>query len=277
MSTVVAVLDAFSRAISLLSRRRVAVPLLLYFLLKLGITLLYVASDSVSLNRAWALLARGPSAEELSHYPEHLLYMTSVLGRIDMPLEVLVLVLAQGATVLLVAGALRGENPTLGASLRGAAARYLHLALAAAATAAALYACFVLVPMLMGAHAGAGGRPLLLGSTLLGLVVQTLFVYAIPFILLEGKSAPGAIGASFRLAARAAADSFLLVFLPFLITIPTMLASLKPELIAFRLSPELLIHLQIAGEIMQLIATYLLIGGVTVFFIRARGRTEETR
>lgn len=271
MTRIARVFRCFGTALSSLQHGKLAVPLLLYFLLQLGLIALYVLSGAKAAG-FWTLLKPSLDAELITHYPEHLFFMGSVLGRLDVPLEVFVLVLAQGATVLLVAAALKRAPLGVRESLRAAARRYIHLVIVAAVAAAALFVCFRYPQALLGGIAGAAIG--VTASALIGVICLSFLLYTIPLILLEGRSAPDAIRRSFGFAGRHFVESILLVIVPFLLTVPTMLLSMNPEAIAFQISPEFLVHVQIAGEAIQFVATYLLMGGLTVFFVQTRTAQE---
>lgn len=274
MSRITRVFRIFGTGLSYLRHGRLAVPLLLYLLIQLFLISLYVWSGSKAAG-LWTLLRPGMDSEIITHYPEHLFLMGAILGRLDIPLEVFVLVLAQGATVLLVAAAAKRGRISVRESLRAAGRRYLHLVMAAAAASVAMFACFR-YPMAF--LIGIAGIPRALGasaSALICVALQAVLLYAMPFILIEGRSAPDALRRSFVFAGRHFVESFLFALVPFLLTVPTLLLSLNPQALAFQISPEFLIHVQIAGEVIQFIATYLLVGGLTIFFLETRNAGEE--
>ncbi len=261
------VLRIFATALTLLQNGKLAVPLLLYFAVRIAVIFLYLSSINEPLNSFWALFVGGYSGEDVSHYPAHLILMPTILSRLDIALDIFVSVLFQGATIVLVAAAFRKRKTSLGAGFTGAARGYLHMVAVMLVVSIALFLCTnaprVLSTALRGAaHYGAYALVLLVG-----LCVQALFLYAIPFILLEGRTAPGAITASVRTATRSAVRTFLIVAVPFIFTIPTLLLELKAEMIAYRISPDFLLINQIAGEIVHLIATYAIIGGATISLI----------
>ncbi|MGD1047651.1 MAG: hypothetical protein ABR899_02725 [Candidatus Krumholzibacteriaceae bacterium] len=270
MNRITRVFKIFGTGISYLQFGRPAIPLLMYFALKLCIIFWYVLSGANTPGGLWPLLMRGIDLAAMGHYPAHLILMPAVLGRLDIPLEILVLVVAQGATVLLVAAASKRQKTGLRESLGSTGRRYGHLVVAAAAVSAALFAWFRLSGAFLarftalprGLGEGAG--------VLIGLAIETLFLYTIPFILIEGRTAPEAIRRSFAFARRHFIESFLLVFVPFLLTVPTLLLSVNPSTIALRISPEFLVQVQVASELMQFVATYLLMGGITIYFTETR-------
>ena len=271
------VFNIFAEALSLLRNGWLAVPLILYFALRLAIIFLYLASVTEPLSSFWALLVGGLSGEELSHYPAHLILMPVILSRFDMALDILVSVLFQGATISLIAAAYRRRPVSLAAGFSEASRDYRHLIVVMFAVSIALFVCLN-VPRLLTTGLGGAMRLGITGLALLfGLIMQALFLYAIPLVVLERRSAPRAIAASARFTRRNAFTTFLLVAAPFVLTVPTLLLGFRAEMIAFRISPDFLLINQIAGEIMQLIATYLVIGGATIALIRGMQADTGTK
>jgi hypothetical protein len=269
------VLKAFRVAVGLLRRGRPAAPLAVYFLLKTAVVLLYARDSSGAAAHLWRALRPGPGAEALSHYPDRLIAMPAVLGRLDIPLEILVLSFAQGATVLLVALAARGERLSLRAGAARARSRYVHLAVSAAIVSAALFAVFRLSAALLHRIA-AIPRAWELGIGIsAGLVVQAIFIYAVPFVMLEGRSSIDAVKRSVMFAGRHFVESLALVAVPFAVTVPTLLLALNPRAIAFQLSPEFLVQSQIAGAFMEFAAGYLLMGSLTIYVLDTRMKEEK--
>lgn len=264
------VFGAFARALSLLQKVVPAVPLILYFLIKLGLIVTYYFSINEPLTSFWAHSIRGLSGQDLGHFPEHLLLMQRILGRSDIILDIFVRIIFEGASVLLISSYYMKKPTTLREGFSVAVKRYHHLLAAALLAGVGMALCLNLPSFL----AGSVPRVLLLGvavfSTFLGLIVQALFLYAIPYILIKNHTALRAIVNSVRMARKFSPQTFLLVSFPFVLTLPTVLLGLNAEMIALRLSPVFMIYNQVLGEIMQLVATYLIIGGATIFFVRRR-------
>ncbi|MBN1162985.1 MAG: hypothetical protein JXB45_00265 [Candidatus Krumholzibacteriota bacterium] len=261
---------AFQTSLTLLHDIRLILPSGLYFLLQIGVMTCYLLCIHSPLNRFWAALWPGLTGERLSHFPEHLILMQAVLGRFDILSDILVHVIFQGAIILLVAAAFR-ENPvSVGGSFKHSLKRYPHLVITSLLASCCIFAVITLTRALSASFEGAAGKGIIALGILLGLVMQALFLYALPFILLRGSSFSQAIGKSFILAWSSFLKTLLLVGLPFVLTIPTMLLNYKAEIISLRLSPEFMIHIHVIGEIMRLISTYLITAGATIAFIRQK-------
>ncbi len=90
------------------------------------------------------------------------------------------------------------------------------------------------------------------GGIALGLMIQSLFVYAIPFIMIDGFSAAAALASGISLSLRTFTKTLLIVAVPFLLTVPIILLDMKAEMIALQLSPDFMIHNHIASRVMEL-------------------------
>ena len=271
------IVRAFSTALSLLSHGKLIVPLLIYFALKILLVILYTISISEPWSSLWAFFLRGVTGNQLSHYPTHLLLMPLALGRLDMLLQILLNVIFQGATILLVTSAFKQKQISLKDSFGGSARRYVHLVCVSLITSIVILLCVNFPNAVINRLVDSPRMVIIAAAMLLGLVIQAFFIYAMPLVILEHHSAIRAIGNSFRMARRFFGQTFLIAATPFVLMLPTTLLSFKAQVISLRLSPEFMIHIQTADEVMQLIATYLFIGGLTINFIRRRRNSRESK
>lgn len=264
----------FGNALALLQYGKPIVPLALYFLLKVAFIAAYAWGGGGPLGDAWRLLRPGPGGEALAHYPDRLLFMPIILGRLDLALEVLALAFAQGATALLVAAGARRERMDVAGSFRASGRRYVHLAVTAAIASAVIFAVFRWPAALLDRLVGLPRGTEALVSVALAIVAQTLFVYAVALVVLEGRTALGAARESIARAARRPVESITFVLVPFLLTVPTLLLSLNPQAVAFQISPEFLVQVQVAGEFVELVTGYLMIGGIALFVLETRAKGD---
>jgi hypothetical protein len=111
----------------------------------------------------------------------------------------------------------------------------------------------------------------------LGLIVQALLIFATPFVLFSPRSVFRAVRDSVAVSVRSFGGSLLLVTLPFLLTLPLLYVESKTPAIVRRLSPEVLVSVQITTELVHWISTFLLIGALTFVFIRRVQSSEPAR
>lgn len=259
--------QAFQASLTLLIDPRVAVPYLICFVCQMLLLAAYLAGNSGPLAHLWALPIGGVTPETLGHYPAHLLLLQPILGRIEMVLEVFLKSIFHGATVYLVAGAMRGGKPSLPRAFSNAGRRYPHLLGVSIISSAAVYAA-VLVGVWLSSNMEGPARYVFLGGGITaGLIVQSLFVYAIPYVMIDGSSAPAAIASGMSLSLRTFTKTMLIVALPFMLTVPTILLDFKAEMIALRLSPDFMIYNHVASRVMELVSIYLITASATVIFL----------
>lgn len=268
---------AISRSVSALTNPVVLVPLLLYLIIKIVITTLYLELPKEPFSRFWALLVPGLTSEDLLHYPYSLLNMGPVLSNLDHLLNIFVLVICEAATIFLIRASILNEKPKLVESLSLSMRSYFHLVLAAAFSSAIIYLSVKLPGLAVASIQASATSKAILASTIAALLIQPLIVYIIPHIVLGRKGIVQAIKASFTLGSSIYPQTLIIVVLSFLITAPVVFLELKSALLAFRMSPEFLIQLQLAGEIVEFLSLFILISGITVLFVESSKTMEENR
>jgi len=269
--------QAFQLSLTLLIDPRVAAPYLLYFLLQMGVLALYLFGNSGLLAGLWATAVKGVSPEYFGHYPAHLLLLQPVLGRVEIVLDIFIKSLFHGATVYLVARAMRRAGTSLPKSFARAGGRYPQLLAVAIVSSIAVYLAVYAGTRLSVGKAGLTYYALLGGGITLGLLVQALFVYCIPYVMIDGLGAAAALMSGVSLSLRTMTKTVVIVAVPFLLTVPTILLDMKADMIAIELSPDFMIHSHIASKVMELVSTYLITASATVIFIaRKMDRPEGT-
>ncbi len=259
--------QAFQVSLTLLLGPRVAAPYLCYFLFQMILLAAYLAGNSGPLAHFWALPVGGVSPEHLGHYPAHLLLLQPILGRIEIFLEIVLKCIFHGATVYLVTRAIRRSKPSLPRAFSAAGRRYPRLLVVSIISSLAVYAAVFLGVWLSSGKVGWAGYALLGGGIVAGLSIQSLFVYAIPLVMIDDVSAPSALASGISLSLKTYTKTLLIVALPFMLTVPTILLDIKAEMIALELSPDFMIYNHVASRVMELVSTYLITASATVIFL----------
>ncbi len=258
---------AFHASLTLLIDPRVAAPYLIYFVFQMLLLATYLAGNSGPLARLWALPVGGVSPETLGHYPAHLLLLQPILGRVEMILEIFLRSVFHGATVYLVARAMRHGKPSLPRAFSAAGRRYPHLLGISVISSATVYAAVYIGVWLSSDMEGPAMYAVLGGGIAAGLIIQSLFVYAIPYVMINGSSAPAAMASGISLSLRTFTKTLFVVAVPFMLTVPMILLDMKAEMIALQLSPDFMIHNHVASRVMELVSTYLITASATVIFL----------
>ena len=269
-SRIRSIVNTFVSSLSALKAPVVALPSIIYFILHLSIMFVYLNLQIEAFQSFWALFVGRINPEIFTHYPHHIILMQSVLGRFDIFLDIFIHIIIQGATVIMVGTFLTGGNPSAFRSFSLTLSRYGHLLAVSIISSGAIFLTINISEM-VASYLNPGVRLIAAGiSVIIALMIQAVFVYTTPFILLESEDAFSSIRRSYRLALSFAPLTSLLVIIPFVLTLPSVLLDIKAEMIAFRLSPDFIIYNHAMGELLQTIATYLITAGSAVIVIKYR-------
>ena len=250
-----------------MNRPLVWIPLLMYMAIKLAVLALYVLTAGGGAARVWSIFVGGEAGATLLRYPNMFYLLPTVVGRIDLGMEALVGVVFQAAVMLLFLQAMRNQPLSLSRAFAGARARYVQIVLVTICASVTLYAWFWLQHW---AYANVPiPRVLIIGGFFFGgLCVQGLFVFALPIALLNGQSVPAALIGGMKAAIVKPMRAILLVAIPFAVTLPAIFVGDKTVFLVERLSPEIVIWIQVLQELMHWPAMVLLMGGLAALFAR---------
>jgi hypothetical protein len=266
-------IHAFYETLGVLSRPAIWFPLVLYLGIKIGIIVLYRMTFLGPLHVMWEFFMPDDIRATVGHYPFDLIHMSALLDRFGLLVGVLVGVIFEGATIVLFANAFREKSLSLQQAFRIAQHRYRALVGVALVTTLALLALTELPAYVLGfTSILVSPKVLTFAGGVGGILVRTLFLYTMPLVLLTDRSVFPAVAESFRWAARSFPQTLLLVLVPFLITVPTMIMGFQSATLIAQVEPEVMIPLRVMTEIAAWMSTLLMIGGLTVWFIRRRGR-----
>lgn len=259
--------EIFFSVLTLLRRFEVWVPMLLYLALKLVALALYVGTTGGVLASIWRLFMERSYHEALAHYPTHLLLTPVVLSRLDYLLEIFIHSYLQGVTIMLFAAAIQNSPVSYPAAFKRAFRCYLPLVVVTVVISILLYLCLTIPAMLLPRGAPSLFRLAGWGAATTGsIIIQAFFLYAGPAILIDRRPVLGAVRESFRTTKRYSSNTLSLVVGSFVITLPAVLLGFKSQLLAMRLSPEVLPQIQVISELCGFFSTLVLVGGLTVLF-----------
>ncbi len=263
---------AFYMSTHMLQNIKVAIPSVLFLALQLGVLALYLASLDGPMTSFWAIFIKGISPADFGHFPGHIIFMQPVLERFGILLDIIVNIIFQGATVFLVSAAWSGNTLSIFDGFRTSFKNYLRLLLVALAVSTAIFLSLKLARNISGNLQGIPGIAVYTSGILAALLFQALFLFSIPIIILRGSGCMKAIAGSFRVMWEFASTTFLLVLIPFILTLPTTFISLKAELIIAQLSPDFIVYNNVIASTMEMAATYLMISGATIIYLQKIGK-----
>ena len=224
---------------------------------------------------------------EALHYPNNLIAMRAAMGQLDIVLSVVLGALVTASAVHIFSAFYGGERESFVAGWREGAARYAP-ALAVAIVVSLIAQLVVRVPMTVWGGL-ADTSPLkyrLLRVVLIGavLVVQALFVYAIPAVVIDTKRVGSALGSSMAIALRSPITTGLIIGVPAALELLPAWIMRNSAVIVYRFSPEFLTFGMFLWIAVIFLMNYATIGAATRFYLHAtqmdepvNGREEEER
>ena len=266
---------AYRTALSQAGRARIWVPFLVMAgvqLVSLGILLSFHRPGVAAWEVPLVIWGGGPQA---THYPFFFLALPVLFARWNLLLGVVLGSLTTGAAMLLFAGAFGRKGPS--SAWRAAGRRYGSLVVVGIVTA--------LVSLVVMWLAGRVPQNLLLTdrtvrwSTRLGVLVlfaflEGLVVYAMAWVVIEGRNALSSLAASVRMFWTMGWTTFVVVLVPVLLLYPLEYLTERGDLFLFQFRPELLAWLLVARILLELVFSFLLVGAVTRLFL---WRREEAK
>jgi hypothetical protein len=247
-------------------------PLAVYSAIQLALLLGIVWFAYPPMSHFVAPVLRWRLGEAALHYPGNLFALRPALAQADSVLIVFLGAVLTGASVHMFAMFYAGRREGLRAGFREAAGRYVPLILVAAVLMAATH--FVARGPFTFMHGLAESSPSLFrvvrfAAIAVVVVIQALFVYAVPYLVVAGKSLATSLSGSFRLAVKAPLTTVLLVGVPAALELLPLWLTRQSATIVSRMAPEFLIWVMVLWIAIIFIGGYLTSGASTKFFIHA--------
>ena len=224
---------------------------------------------------SWILvpILKGVGDVRMLHYPAFFSVLPAFYGRFDLVLDVFFGSLFFG-TAYLVLFRVASRMP-VGDAWNAGRRSYLVLLLLRLPLVLLVVLASWGLPLLLGGKPGVGleGKALRearYGSFLIGVLGESLCLYAPLARLVAGRSLFGSFGDSLRLAARVPLATMLVVLLPNLLQLPVAAAIRRSDTIITNLTPEVVAWLLFAGILVYTGVNYVVIGSAVRIF-GARG------
>ena len=254
-------------------RRRVAlVPFGLYAAAQVVIVLSIAGFAYPPLSWVVAPALKWRFGDQALHYPNNLFALRPALGQIDTFLWVLLGTLVSAAAICLFSAFFTGSRERFGAGWRRAAGHYLAV-VAVGAVVMVITQLLARAPHSLWGHIAEESptrfRLVRMASVGLIVAVQALFIYALQYIVLEGRSIRAAVLGSFSLAVRSPITTYLIVGVPAALELLPLWISRKSLVIAYRFSPELLVAVMLIWIAVIFVSGYASVGAATRFFLLA--------
>ena len=217
-------------------------------------------------------LAAGKQAPLFSHYPALFLMLPMIFQWGKLILGVLFEGLASGITALMFATAFSKSNE-INSPYKTSISRWPQLLIAWTCITAFLLVVNWLLPDIFAGLLQSSPRRIVAFEILMQLftvLLYSIFVYAVPAIVVYDKGVWQAFAVSMRFFARYPIFSFFLAFIPFLISVPTTYLSSKSSVIVDKFSPELVFYILLIGIVADLLVNFFTTGAVVKFLVEEK-------
>lgn len=265
-----ALIWSWSETIRALRRGAALWPLTIYAGVQCAILLAVVGFAFPPLSYVIAPALRWRFGEAALHYPSNLFALRPALAQADSVLVVLLGAVLTATAVHAFSEFFAGRRGSFRGSWSAAARRYVPLAVVAAVVMVVThFMARVPFSFLGGLAEGSPSlfRLVRFGSVGAAIVVQTLFVYTAPGLVVSGTGLGPAVARSFRLAAAAPLTSIFIVGVPAALELLPLWLSRQSANLVRTLSPESLIWVMLLWVLVILIASYATAGAATRFFL----------
>jgi hypothetical protein len=209
------------------------------------------------------------------HYPNNFMVLPNMYFWINLVLSGFVGIVLVGTTTDLFYRNYQKKTINMAKSFGRLSSAYAILLLIWLVETAVLLAVFFSVPALLSnlsIFAERGPMATQLATSMVAIVIGSLFIYTTALVMLEGSGPVSAIGRSFRLFARYPVATILIMAIPNFIRMPVDLIGGRTQWLILKFSPEMVAVMTILGIVVSIFSNYLLVGTVTKYYLIDRER-----
>ena len=231
--------DTWKATLGLFKRNpAILIPFALVGLLDAVILLLIYLAPRPPLSALLAPPIRAFWGERFLHYPSNLLLIPRLFDYGRIISTALMGVLMTGAAIGMLKQAGEGLKPKILFNLVKSLRMYLRLLVIWLAVFGLITAVLKGFPFVLRLKPGAASQLLRYGGFLISILIQVIFIYAMPAVMIEEKKAWAAIKRSLSFSKSAFLASLILVMAPMLVYIPLIILRGKLALLMSKLFPE---------------------------------------
>lgn len=208
--------------------------------------------------------------ERFLHYPLNLFLIPRLFDIAHIISTALIGVLMTGAAVKMLEEVHRGSSPDFGRGLTKSLRVYLKIFVIWLVMFALVSAIFRLLPLIFRFKHGAALVLVLGAGLLISILIQAIFIYAIPAVIIEEKKIWQAIKRSVSFCLGNFVPTLILVGLPTVIYIPILILKGKLSLSMSKVFPEAVLIFSGLGIIISIIMDCLITCSTTILFLNQR-------
>ncbi len=211
---------------------------------------------------------------QATHYPFFYAVLPAIFSRYNIALGIVLGSITTGAATLLFA---RAYGREVGAAWAGAGRRYVTLFLVAV-VAALLSLGGLLVGRLVPAEVFLNNQmarwSIRFGLLALFVILQSLFIYATAWVVLDGRGFLSSLGRSVKLMGSMWVSTLAVMAIPVVMIYPFEYLTERADLFLFKFRPEMMTVVLVVRIVVEVVLSFLLVGAVTRLYL---WRREEVR
>jgi hypothetical protein len=263
-------IGAYFGTIKAMFSPRLWTPYFLFAIVSTLLLILLVNPYLPVLGPAMASLAQFiTGTEAVVHYPDMYALLPRTYGWESLVLSVILEALLIGTGFVIFSKYYRGERPAFGASLVIAKGKYFHIAAIWLFYTVVFLLLLMYLPRLAGSLIEGAPKRIMafnFAVRILGSGILAMFMFAIPYILLDSVRFFSALGRSIKTFFKNFFSSYVLAVVPYLLVLPLSAALYDPVLLVKKFSPELVFYLLIGQIVANMLASFVFVSSVVRFY-----------
>ncbi|MEK6564637.1 MAG: hypothetical protein AABZ65_06390 [Candidatus Omnitrophota bacterium] len=208
--------------------------------------------------------------ERFLHYPLNLFLIPRLFDIAHIISTALIGVLMTGAAVKMLEEAHGGLRPGLGRGIAKSLRVYLKLLVIWLVMFGLVSAVFKILPVIFHFKQRAASFMVLGAGFLISTLIQALFIYAIPAVIIEERKIFPAIKRSVSFCLGALLPTLVLVALPTIIYIPMLILKSKLSFLMSKIFPEAVLIFIVSGIVISVIIDCLVTSSTTILFLNKK-------
>ncbi|MBN2483170.1 MAG: hypothetical protein JXD21_03055 [Candidatus Omnitrophica bacterium] len=211
---------------------------------------------------------RAIAGEKFLHYPFNFVLLPNLFRLGDLAVSAFLGMLMSAVSVGMVADVYSRRTPSFLISLIVGFKRYFALVLLWIISFGIIAVVMKFLPHLFNLQARLGKSAFVAVSLCVSIVVQSLFVYMLPILIIDRKKLWGAFLENIRMLLSRLVPTVILVALPSLLYVPMLILKSYASLFARTGFPESVLIILAVGVIAALVIDYWITISITVYFLK---------
>jgi hypothetical protein len=263
-------LSTYGRMFVALFNVRLWPPFLLYLIVMMLIVLAIQSMFSPLLSGWLIPLATWLVNDSVLHYPQHLAYMPYTFQMLNLVPSLLLESLLTAVGVLMFVAYFRQQRLSFSLSLASARKFYPKIAIIWLVNVVLIYLLFRFLPGLFRNFVHGSPRreiALMIGMQGLSALLSALFIYAIPLLVVRGRSLVDSFAGSFRLFFKSFFTTYFFVGIPQFLTLFLIIPLQSADTIVIKFNPGVVLLMTYGMTVMFALTSFFTTGSIVRFFL----------